>query len=293
MSELRDRSTPSFRRRLVVAPRRRAHPLVRAVALAVRAVAVVGSIGGLALWILVSPAFALRSLEVTGNRRVKTEWVESALRPELGHNLLRLDLSMVNGRLRAHPWIRSVELRKRLPHHLRVEVVEHRAAALLQVESGLIYVSDRGELITPYASGGDEASPYLVIGYGEPMLDGREERDTQTESITADLDSSSRRNRAAELRRALEVAQRLNRLGWCEGLKRIEILGEEDYLLRVESLPFPVLVRADLPPWKARALDDLLPQILASLKSPSAIDLRFSGRIVVKGAAQPPRQETG
>jgi hypothetical protein len=54
-----------------------------------------------------------------------------------------------------------------------------------------------------------------------------------------------------------------------------------------------VLVRADLTTAKARALDELLPRIVAGFEPLQAIDLRFSRRIVVKGAAQSPREATG
>lgn len=299
MSDLRSESTPSFRRRLVAAPRRRSHPLLRLLALVLRLGVVLLPAGGVAAWVLFSSAFALRTLEVSGNRRVAGEWVEAALRADLGRNLVRLDLGAVDERLEEHPWIRSVELHKRLPDHLQVEVVEHRAAALLELGEELVFVSDEGTLITPYDGRVEDHGPvgrpaYLVIGTRLSFVEERGER-----LAHASADGRSARpgpgREVPELRRALALVRRLQEEGvaWSGELERIEILGEEDYLLRVGSVPFPILVRAEISSSKARALDELLPQILARFEPLAAIDLRFSRRIVVKGAAQTPREGIG
>lgn len=283
-------STPSFRRRLVVAPRRRARPLARALAFVLRLGVVALPLGGVAAWVLTSSAFSLHTLEVIGNRRVSSEWVQGELRSDLGQNLVRLDLASLDARLCTHPWIRSVELRKRLPHHLRLQVREHRAAALLELDETLAYLSDEGRLITTYDGGSEDPQPYLVIGYRASAAPEQAPSPSAHETTTVESGRD-----VPELRRALALVGRLEEatVAWSAGLERIEILGEEEYLLRIHTLPFPVLVRADLTTAKARALDELLPRIVAGFEPLQAIDLRFSRRIVVKGAAQSPREATG
>jgi hypothetical protein len=85
---------------------------------------------------------------------------------------------------------------------------------------------------------------------------------------------------------ALEVAGDLGRVepDWAAKLSRIEVLGEEDFRLHTDALPFPLLVTRGQVKEKARLFQKLLPELARRYPEIGAVDLRFSRRIVVQPA---------
>ncbi len=66
-------------------------------------------------------------------------------------NLLFLDIDRVRRALEAHPWIKSVRVRKRFPSTLRIEIAERIPAALLG-GPGLVLIDRDGVELAPASS---------------------------------------------------------------------------------------------------------------------------------------------
>jgi cell division septal protein FtsQ len=260
--DFRRRGTPPRRRRrsLLVAL---ARPLLAAVALVALPV-------GLLIWVLTAPLFRLRNVEVGGSvRRIPGNWVRQALAPFEGENLLRLSLSEAAVRVHRNPWIESVEMVKELPDRLRVQVAERRPVALLADGGGLVFADSAGRAIAPVATPADleeaRRAGLLVVSFSEqPHPDG--------------------------MAAALKVAAELGRVEptWAAKLARIEALGEGDFRLRTDALPFPLLVTSGQVGPKVQRLVELLPELSRRYPRIEAVDLRFSRRIVVQPALSPP-----
>ncbi|RMH19497.1 MAG: FtsQ-type POTRA domain-containing protein [Acidobacteria bacterium] len=222
-------------------------------------------------WLLSTPRLALVEIEAVpdaaapGGPRVSREQVLDALAPLVGRNLLRLDLGRVQEELAGHPWVRAVAVRKELPHRLRVEIEERRAAALYQAAEGLIYVDGEGRPIAPLAPW-DEVDLVVISGGGTPAAGLR-----------------------TPLAAALAVAGELAAVkpAWAEGLSEIEVLSPQDFRLVIDRVPFPLLVRAGALERRVRRLETLLPQITTRYAAVKAVDLRFSRRIIIEPADHP------
>lgn len=109
-------------------------------------VALGGVCGSVALgyrWLTSSPRFALAELDVRGAATLGEADVRSALTPAMGQNLFRVPLDALERRLRAEPWVASAAVRRRLPDALVVDIEEHRAAALVELD-GLYLVDEEG-----------------------------------------------------------------------------------------------------------------------------------------------------
>lgn len=103
--------------------------------------------GGAELWRLAkeSERFALRKLEASGLERVAQASLQAKLAPFMGENLLVLDLDAVASSLESLSWVDRVELSRRLPDGLRIDVTEHEAVALVSL--GELYdVDAAGEI---------------------------------------------------------------------------------------------------------------------------------------------------
>lgn len=252
-----------FRRRAFAAKRRRRSLWLVALSGLAGALVVVGLPLGLVAWVLTSPRFALRTVDFDGGTRVSRGFVQNALAPLVGGNLVSLPIAQVRTLLRAHPWIAGVEVRKQLPDRLLVRVVERVPAALLRAGDGLWYLDGRGERIAPFAPT-DGAVDLLLV----------------SSSSDVEVDPA----RALEVERELAVA----RPEWAEKLSEIEVLGDEDFRLYTAALPFPVLVKAGTLAERGRSLAEFLPEIERRYPQVLAVDLRFERRIVIQPAAPPP-----
>lgn len=267
-----------FRRRSVPPRRRRPSFLVQLLKPLTAAVLLVAVPLGVGAWVLTAARFELRHLEVAGaSQRVPEAWVRQSLGPLLGENLVVLSLAEVADAIEQNPWVKTVEIEKELPDRLRVKLSERKPEALMLRKGALVYADVEGRPIAPVesekAAEAARRSGLLVVSFAP----------------------------APHLARggvvsALEVAGELGRVqpDWAASLSRIEVLGEEDFRLFTDALPFPLLVtRGQVGP-KAVRLKELLPQLRQRYPRIEAVDLRFSRRIVVQPApALPPAGSPG
>jgi cell division protein FtsQ len=259
-----------FRRRGVPPRRRRRSLFLVLLKPLLTALGMMALPAGLAAFVLTAPPFDLREVQVQGAAdRVPKAWVLQALRPLEGRNLMILSLTEVEGRLRQNPWIESVEIVKEPPHRLRVELTQRRPVALLLSAGSLAFADASGRAIMPVSSPAELESArrggLLVVSFVHPMREGG-------------------------MTDVLAVAAAIGKVepDWAAKLSKIEVLGEDDYRLSTEALPFLLLVSRNGVGPKAERLLRLLPELQRRYEKIEAVDLRFSRRIVVQPAARVP-----
>lgn len=253
-------------RRTAVKPRRKRRSLwVRLLRPLATALLLVAAPAALGVWVLTSPRFALDEVAVTAGERVPAAWVQERLEPLAGRNLLTLPLGEVETALAGHPWIGSVALRKELPDGLGVEVTERRAVALVPVagDKRLWLADASGRPIVPAPAGAGDEFLLVVPRQGHEDEDGG----GVAGAVAA----------AAELARGRPV--------WAAGLERVEVLGQGEYRLVTDALPFPLLVRGGAVGPQADRLHAALPALTARLGALRRADLRFPGRLILLPAA--------
>ena len=262
--------------------RRRRHPLWRWLKPLALALGIVGSPVALVVWLMTSPQLAFEETVITTGDRVSQRWLEAALEPYRGRNLLRLPLGALQRRLGdGHPWIAGVDLRKSLPGRLEVVVVERQAAAVLRRGGELFYLDGKGRVIAPFDVRYGMVAAENENGYVLISLSETETATPSTELSAEDLDEAAARKgaRAAiALYREIEGVQP----SWLPGLSEIRVLGDEDFEVFSTDLPFSLLVRAGTVEYKARRFEELQSQIVERYGAPRAVDLRFARRIIVQ-----------
>jgi cell division septal protein FtsQ len=250
-----------FRRRPFAARRKRPGLMARLVLPFAGALMMVGSPAALAAWVLASPRFGLKEVELEGGSRVSQAWAMHTLAPLLGRSLLLLPLAEVEARMARHPWVRSVEARKEMPNRLRLLVVERQPVALLRHGSELTYLDHQGlpfapcDPLAPDAGGLDLL---LVSSAAGPNVD---------------------------FARALLLAEEFNvaQPEWAAALSEVEMMGDEDYRLVTAALPFSLLVRRTEVAAGVRRLQPMLTEILSRYPGRiAAVDLRFPQRLVLQ-----------
>lgn len=140
-------------------------------------------------WITSSPRFGLRAVEIAGNHARSDVEIERRLGLRRGQNLFGLELASLETRLERDPWIADAHLKRRLPNRLVVEVVEHRAAAVVDL-GGLYLADEHGEVFKRASIARGETR-------GLPLITGIPRKAYQKEPEAAQ----------ARIRRGLEVAR--------------------------------------------------------------------------------------
>lgn len=253
-----------YRRRLFVARHRKRSLALRLLKPFSLALLLVASPAALAAWVLTSPEFTLQEVSIEGAYRVPEAWVRAELAPLAGRSLVELPAARAEQRLEAHPWVRSVTVRKRLPNRLEIDIEERRPAALLNRDGELYYVDLDGIAFAPFDPSMESSDLLLVSGS----------------------------SRSPELREAMTLATRLvaldGELG--AGLSEVEVLNHRDFRLYTAALPFPLVISSrDVGP-RLESLHQVLPMLEHRLDSVGAIDLRFDRYIVVQPAKEPAKE---
>lgn len=120
-------------------------------------------------WVTTSEQFAARYIVVYGNDRVTAKQVETMLAIRTGTNVFSVDLSALERRLEANPWIAHASVRRELPSTLRVDLTEHVPAAVVAL-GGLYLADSKGNIFKrAEVNKGDTAGLPLITGIGRDL----------------------------------------------------------------------------------------------------------------------------
>ena len=95
-------------------------------------------------WALSSPTFLQKETTFSGLERAAPGELLKLSGLTVGQNLWSLDVGMLERAMATHPWVRTVEVKRRFPSGVSVEVVEHVPAALAAL-GDLYLVAEDGE----------------------------------------------------------------------------------------------------------------------------------------------------
>lgn len=109
------------------------------------ALAAVGAVGGGAWgihhWLTTSPRFAVATISVRGSHVMSRDEVLDLLPFHLGDNVFSVDMGAAERALAAEPWVAKVDVRRKLPRTVIVDVTERTPAAVVSAEG--LYLVDR------------------------------------------------------------------------------------------------------------------------------------------------------
>jgi cell division protein FtsQ len=105
--------------------------LMNGVATAVFALAGAGLLAGGVAWLMRSPLFPIRSIQLEGDlARNSVPTIRANAAPRLAGNFFSVDLQAGRAAFESVPWVRRAVVRRIWPDRLAVQLEEHRAAAL-------------------------------------------------------------------------------------------------------------------------------------------------------------------
>lgn len=201
--------------------------------------------------------FALKEVEVYGNKYLSEQKIADLMGIQAGENLIQLPSTEVAKMLKDSKWVKSVTLRKDYPGRLEVRIDEAVPQALLQVRNDVFFVDGDGNVLEKLKSAPVQFLPIIV--------------------------SDSARN-PTTFKEAVALAEVIKERGIAAEKDRIEITGvektPENLTMNIDGLTAKV-GQGDYDE-KLRRLFELTDEIRRRHINVKYIDLRFANSVIVK-----------
>ena len=103
-------------------------------------------IGG-GIYFLLSPYFNIRSITTTGNKKITSEEIISLSGIQLEENMFKISKSKVEQSIKTNAYIDSVDLKRKLPDSIEIQVVEREPAYMLMLGNAYVYINSQGYIL--------------------------------------------------------------------------------------------------------------------------------------------------
>jgi cell division protein FtsQ len=150
---------------------------------------VVGASGAVAWgahrYALTTPRFAVKKVELSGNRRKTDTEIQKLAGLQRGQNIFALDTARAEAKVLEDPWVREVKITRELPGTLKIDLTEREAGAVAAIGERLYLVTRAGEPFKLL----EEGDPYdlpVVTGINADNL--TRERQREIERIALGLE---------------------------------------------------------------------------------------------------------
>lgn len=101
----------------------------------------------IAILLLCSPIFDIRNIEIAGNSKNSKEKIISFSGLELHTNIFKFNKGLVKEKIKENAYIENVEVTRKLPSTVQIEVEEREAKYMLQFADSYVYINNQGYML--------------------------------------------------------------------------------------------------------------------------------------------------
>lgn len=168
---------------------------------------------------IMSPLFNVTEVIVLGNNGVPTETIISLSQIEIGGNIYKTSKEIIRRRIKENAYIESVEVRRKLPNKIEIEVKERKTSYMLEYGGSYIYINNQGYIL-------EVANEKLDV----PIIEG-------CTTNTEELQAGNRLNREdlTRLEMILKIMESKESNEILEKINRINIENKQNYTLKMEE----------------------------------------------------------
>ncbi|HZS10652.1 MAG TPA: FtsQ-type POTRA domain-containing protein [Nitrospirales bacterium] len=226
----------------------------------------------------------LRDVQLIGLEHVTRDEAIDKLKLPASVSIMWLSPKRLAERLEAHPWIKTAEISRELPHRLIVHVVERRPAAVLRAENGLWLIDDEGHVLNAVSDGEAQDLPVLRGVDVESLQKGLSHA---RQAAQAGLRVAGLLGRSFEGRPEVDVHDRDNTVAYVDGLRfQFGPSAFEEKWDRYRKLEPHLAAGAAA---KATAVSTSAKSVTGSATAKPAVwnevDLRYPGKVIVRDRA--------
>lgn len=99
------------------------------------------------IFFMLSPLFDIIEIKVIGNQKITSEKIINMSEIPINENTFKIDLKKVLSRIRQEPYIERVEIKRKLPSTIEIEVKERQATYMLEFANGYVYINNQGYML--------------------------------------------------------------------------------------------------------------------------------------------------
>jgi cell division protein FtsQ len=131
----------------------------------------IGLLGGLVVgfqFFAGSRFFALRGLDVEGNKLLSTTEIETIVRSRVPRGVLRADLTKIREDLESHSLVREAQVIRLLPDRLRIRILERTPIAVVRLANeSAACVDENGTIFGDLSTWRGQTMPPIIRGLAE------------------------------------------------------------------------------------------------------------------------------
>lgn len=99
------------------------------------------------IFALVSPIFNIKEIDVSNNEQIKTETIVSLSQLNLGQNIFKFNKNKVNKNIKTNAYIESVEIKRKLPNKVQIQIEERKQEYNVEFLNGYAYINNQGYIL--------------------------------------------------------------------------------------------------------------------------------------------------
>ncbi len=99
------------------------------------------------IFALVSPIFNIKEINVSNNNQINTETIISLSQLNLGQNILKFNKNKVNKNIKTNAYIESVEIKRKLPNKVQIQIEERKQEYNVEFLNGYAYINNQGYIL--------------------------------------------------------------------------------------------------------------------------------------------------
>ena len=99
------------------------------------------------IFALVSPIFNIKEINVSNNNQINTETIISLSQLNLGQNIFKFNKNKVNKNIKTNAYIESVEIKRKLPNKVQIQIEERKQEYNVEFLNGYAYINNQGYIL--------------------------------------------------------------------------------------------------------------------------------------------------
>lgn len=99
------------------------------------------------IFALVSPIFNIKEINVGNNNQINTETIISLSQLNLGQNIFKFNKNKVNKNIKTNAYIESVEIKRKLPNKVQIQIEERKQEYNVEFLNGYAYINNQGYIL--------------------------------------------------------------------------------------------------------------------------------------------------
>ena len=170
---------------------------------------------------MLSPAFNIKNINVIGNSKISSDTIISLSGLYFEQNIFNISKTQIENSIKQNAYINNVEIKRKLPDTIEIEVEERIATYMLTLGNAYVYINNQGYILEITTENINEP---ILIGYKTPEKDIIEGNRLNEEDL-------KRINDVLKIVEAMSSGEKaINDL-----ITQIDITDRNDYILTLEK----------------------------------------------------------